>query len=191
MKLFLAGVACVGKTTIGKLVAERLGHPFFDLDAEVERFYGTPIERLQNLCRTRDEFRKKSALVLTELTTRKGIDDFVIALPPRGLMLPYLRVVRRAGARTAVLTDRAENILSRIVFYDIDSKPIAKLLTEAEKPLYLKDIRAELAYFRPSYQKADLTVDLSSTRGIEEAAAKVVGAVLGSRAAPPADKREA
>jgi shikimate kinase len=190
MKLFLAGVACVGKTTLGKLVAERLGHPFFDLDAEVERFYDTSIERLQNRCRDRDEFRKKSALVLTDLTTRRGIDDFVIALPARGLMLPYLRVVRRAGARTVVLTDRAENILSRVVFYDLDSKPIAKLLTQTEKRLYLKEIRAELAYFRPSYRKADLTIDLSSTCGIEEAAAKVVSAVLATRGEPPAGASE-
>jgi len=39
MKIFLLGVSCVGKTTIGKRLAERLGYAFFDLDTEIEQFY--------------------------------------------------------------------------------------------------------------------------------------------------------
>jgi len=34
MKIFLSGVSCVGKSTIGKILAEQLGHNFFDLDKE-------------------------------------------------------------------------------------------------------------------------------------------------------------
>jgi len=34
----LVGPRCSGKTTIGRLLAERLGRPFVDLDAEVVRF---------------------------------------------------------------------------------------------------------------------------------------------------------
>jgi shikimate kinase len=39
MRIFLVGVACVGKTTVGKRLAETLGYPFFDLDEEVEKFW--------------------------------------------------------------------------------------------------------------------------------------------------------
>jgi shikimate kinase len=46
MRIFLAGVSCVGKTTIGAKLADRLGCRFFDLDAEIEGFFGTPIEHL-------------------------------------------------------------------------------------------------------------------------------------------------
>ncbi len=173
MKILLVGVACVGKTTIGKRLAERLDYPFFDLDEEVEKFHGTSIERLQKRCNSMEEFRKKCALVLTYLTTRKCADDFLIALPPRGLMGPYLRVVRQLDGLTVALKDKAENILSRIVFYDIDSNPIEKHLTKAENRLYLKEIKADLAYFGRSYRKADLTVDLSETQGINAAAAEV------------------
>ena len=185
MRILLIGVACVGKTTIGRCLAERLGYPFFDLDEEVERFHGTSIERLQKRWNTMEEFRKKCALVLAYLTTRKCGDDFVIALPPRGLMGPYLRVVRQLDGVTVVaLKDRAENILSRIVFYDVDSNPIEKHLTKAEERLYLKEIKADLAYFGRSYRKADLAVDLSEPHGIEDAAATVERALRARMQSP-------
>ncbi len=173
MKIFLAGVACVGKTTIGKCLAERLDYPFFDLDQQVEEFYGTSIERLQKSSITMDGFRKKAAFVLAHLTTRKGADDFLIVLPPRGLMTPYLQVVRQGNGLTVALKDKAENILSRIVFYDIDSNPIEKHLSEIEKRLYLREIKSDLAYFKRSYERADLMVDLSDTHGVQDAADKV------------------
>jgi shikimate kinase len=47
-RIFLAGVSCVGKTTIGPKLAALLGYRFFDLDVEIERFYEMPIDRLQN-----------------------------------------------------------------------------------------------------------------------------------------------
>ncbi len=36
MRIILVGVACVGKSTIGKLLAEIMGYKFFDFDIEVE-----------------------------------------------------------------------------------------------------------------------------------------------------------
>ena len=36
MRIILVGVSCVGKSTIGKLLAEKLGYKFFDFDFEVE-----------------------------------------------------------------------------------------------------------------------------------------------------------
>ena len=47
MRIFLTGVGCIGKTTVGQKLADLLGCPFFDLDAEVESYFGTSIERLQ------------------------------------------------------------------------------------------------------------------------------------------------
>ena len=106
---------------------------------EVEKFYGISIERLQQRCNTMEDFRKKAALVLTYLRTRKCADNFVIALPPPGLTRPYFRVVREFDGLTVAVKDKAENILSRIVFYNIDSIPIDKHLTNAEKRLHLKE----------------------------------------------------
>lgn len=52
MRIFLTGVSCVGKTTVGTKLAALLVCPFFDLDNEIESFFTTPIEHLQDkLCR--------------------------------------------------------------------------------------------------------------------------------------------
>jgi shikimate kinase len=48
MRIFLAGVSCVGKSAIGAQLAGLLGFRFFDLDIETERFFGISIERLRN-----------------------------------------------------------------------------------------------------------------------------------------------
>lgn len=47
MRVVLVGVGCVGKTTIGRVLAGRLGCPFFDLDEDIEKHFGTSIERAQ------------------------------------------------------------------------------------------------------------------------------------------------
>src|SRR5713101_9485971 len=47
LRVSLVGVSCVGTTTIGRILADRRGWPFFDLDDEIERHFGTSIERLQ------------------------------------------------------------------------------------------------------------------------------------------------
>ena len=61
MRVFLTGVSCVGKTTIGRRVAELLGVKFFDLDHEIETFFGTSIERLQKKFRTIHSYRKEAS----------------------------------------------------------------------------------------------------------------------------------
>ncbi|MGC8474685.1 MAG: shikimate kinase, partial [Candidatus Dormibacteria bacterium] len=44
--LVLAGFMGVGKTTVGRLVADLLGMPFFDLDEEIEQRWGGSIEEI-------------------------------------------------------------------------------------------------------------------------------------------------
>ena len=71
-----------------------------------------------------------------------------------------------------MLTDRPENILSRITFYDIDSNLIDKQLTEEEKKLYLKEIKKDMSYFRQSYHRADCWIDIAG-HDVEGSARKV------------------
>jgi shikimate kinase len=42
MRVFLTGVGCVGKTTIGRRLAELMEINFFDLDTEIEQFFECP-----------------------------------------------------------------------------------------------------------------------------------------------------
>lgn len=176
MRIFLTGVGCVGKTAIGKTMAALLGVRFFDLDEEMESFFETSIERLQNRFLTAHSFRNEAAKALVHLLSRPESRDCVIALPPSGLMGGYLRAIKKADGITVVITDKPENILARIRFYDIDSRPIEKKLTPREKKLCLREIREDITYFRTSYRRATLAVDISGLNA-DQAARKVKEAV--------------
>lgn len=184
MRIFLTGVGCVGKSTIGKKLAELLGIRFFDLDDEIENFFGISIERLQNRFLTTHSFRDEAAKALVNLLNRPESRDCVIALPPSGLMGGYLRAIKKANGTTVVVADKPENILDRIRFFDIDSRPIEKSLTPKEKKLYLREIRKDITYFRASYQRANLKVDISgldpdqAARKVKEAVEKLKGKVI-------------
>ena len=184
MRIFLTGVSCVGTTTIGKKMGELLGVRFFDLDNEVESFFETSIERLQDRFLTIHSFRNEAAKALVHLLNRPESRDCVIALPPSGLMGGYLRAIKKANGITAVVTDKPENILERIRFYDIDSRPIEKKLTPKEKKLYLREIKKDITYFRTSYQRANLQVDISgldpdqAARKVKEAVEEINGKVM-------------
>jgi hypothetical protein len=87
-------------------------------------------------------------------------------------MLHYWNMVKRAKGTVVVLADTPERILDRIIFYDENSRPIEKTLNDREKRLYLNQIRQDISYFRRSYQKAHVTVDISGL-GRRESAIKV------------------
>jgi shikimate kinase len=176
MRLLLTGVSCVGKTTIGKKLGKFLGANFFDLDNEIESFFGTSIERLQNRFLTMHSFRNEAAKALVDLLNWPESQDCVIALPPSGLMGGYLRAIKKANGTTVVVTDKPENILQRIRFYDIDSRLIEKKLTPKEKKLYLGEIKKDITYFRTSYQRANLQIDISGLNA-DKAARKVKEAI--------------
>lgn len=106
------------KHRLGKKMGEFLGINFFDLDQEIESFFGTSIEHLQDRFLTMHSFRNEAAKALENLLNRPDRKNCVIALPPSGLMGGYLRVVKKASGTTIVVTDKPENILERIRFYD-------------------------------------------------------------------------
>jgi shikimate kinase len=72
------------------------------------------------------------------------------------------------GKTTVVLTDAPENILNRIMFYDMDSRPIEKRLTHKERQLYLREIKKDITYVRKTYDRVDI-----SGLNAEESAEKV------------------
>ena len=175
--MYLTGVSCVGKTAIGRDLASLRSTPFFDLDAEVERYFGDSIERLQNRFLTGQSFRNEAAKALSALLSKPQSTSAVIALPPSGLMGGYWRVVKMSRGKTVALTDTPENILARIAFYDVDSKPIEKECTDEEKRWYLREIRKDITYFGKTYTRADYRVYIA---GLDASAAaqKVQNVVL-------------
>src|SRR5262245_35089095 len=92
-------------------------------------------------------------------------------------MRGYWKVVKTVqDPMIVVLDDTPENILKRITFFDDDSQPIQKTLSDREKRLYFKDIKEDIAYFRFSYRRAHLWVDIAGCDP-DDAALKVKDAV--------------
>jgi len=175
-KILITGVSCVGKSSIGRRLAEILDCVFYDLDVELEHHFHMPISRLKALSLTGYSFRQKASRVLGRILHENCDRNLIVALPPSGLRDWYWKVIKKHGAIVIVLSDTPENILRRIVFYDDDSNRIEKELDERERALYLREIRKDIAYFRRFYGKANFHVDLSGA-GVAESTEKVKAAL--------------
>ncbi|MBN2776066.1 MAG: hypothetical protein JXR36_00395 [Bacteroidales bacterium] len=163
MILYFVGISCVGKTTIGKLVAQKLGFSFFDLDLEIQYYYGSPIERIQDECLTMNDYRKKGSVVLDMLFSKHN--DCVIAGTPSGLKFSYLKVYRKHKKKDLIsicLKDSHVNVLNRLEFYDKDSNPIIEIMDDYKRAGYLNKIREDCEYFKNSYMKADLLINIKN-----------------------------
>lgn len=165
MIIYIVGISCVGKTTIGRMLAEKIKYSFFDLDEEIENYYQKPIERIQDECLTMNGYRQKASVVLDKLFSETI--DSVISGAPSGLKYSYLQVYKRHKGKelfSICLNDSYDNILDRLTFYDKDSNPIIERLNESKKKRYLKEIRADFNYFKDSYQRADFQINIENVK---------------------------
>jgi shikimate kinase len=159
MRIILVGVACVGKSTIGKLLAEIMGYKFFDFDIEVEermREHISSIKKRTLAFNDEKGYRDEVKHILDDILS-KNKDKIVIAMPPGGLFQSYSAIINKhSDVLTIALKDKAENILERLTFYDDESKPIYNVLNKRNKPLYLREIKKDIEYFSRIYRKAKL-----------------------------------
>ena len=99
---------------------------------------------------------------MQHVLSREDSCDCVIALPPSGLLGGYWKVINETrDATIIVLRDSPENILERITFYDIDSRPVQRNLTDRERDLYLREIKRDITYFSRSFRRAHASVDIT------------------------------
>lgn len=159
MRLYFVGVPCVGKSTIGKLVADRLGYFFVDFDLEVERRTGSHIEALKAACVGYDPervYRNRVKHILVDLL-EKHPKDLVIAMPPGGLFGEYSRILQKhPDVVTIDLQDDPIHILNRLAFYDEETKPIEVHLDDLARANYSDDILRDIQYYRVPNRKARL-----------------------------------
>lgn len=167
MIIYLAGVSCVGKTTIGKELAKQNHWQFFDLDEQVEQYYHLSIERLQNLYGGMSGYRQQAVKVLQQILISNLNGIILIALSPAGLMRPYLKTVQESKGVVVLLQDSHKNILERLAFFDIDSKPMNVLISPEQKPLYLRNIKRDIAYYKRSFKHAHLVVEINNLSILE------------------------
>lgn len=172
MRILLVGVACIGKSTVGKLLAEMMEYKFFDFDLEVEERMNEHISSIKkrtlafiNEKGYRDEVKHILADILS-----KNPDKIVIAMPPGGLFQSYTAIINKhPDVLTIALKDKAENILERLTFYDDETKPIYNVLNKKNRPLYLSEIKKDIEYFSRTYRKAKLHFNVDGMTANEAA----------------------
>jgi shikimate kinase len=110
MILTLIGYRATGKTTLARLLAERLGWDWIDADAEIERRAGKSIARI-----FADDgepaFRDIESAVIADLCRR---DRLVLAAGGGAPLRPANRQAMRKAGKVVWLTARPETILARM-----------------------------------------------------------------------------
>jgi shikimate kinase len=159
IKIYIVGVSCVGKSTIGKLLAEKTGFAFYDFDDEIEKYFGKPIEYIQEDHMFPYSFRQETRVVLHDLLNKK--EDAAISSIPSGFRDNYLREYKKSSkvsGNTFIsinITDKPENILKRITFYDKESRLLDVNLSDREKAFYYKELKKDITFFKKFNSRAD------------------------------------
>lgn len=94
MNLILSGMPRCGKSTLGKAVAEKLGHTYIDIDHEMERIHGLPTRQLYTQV-GETAFRRKEHQVIAKLAP---LTPSVIVLGGGSLLLTEnIRILKTIG----------------------------------------------------------------------------------------------
>ena len=162
----------MGKSTIGRIVAERLGVRFVDTDLFVESRYHATISSMIGCCGI-DKFRKRERVALLELlqeedtliATGGGLptwEDNMDRMLARGLVV-YLR------SSLDILTDRLYSVRA--------TRPAVADKTRSEVRDYLERVSQKR---EPHYSRAQVVVPIGHLRTAEEermAAEQVIEAI--------------
>lgn len=138
-RIFLVGPMGVGKTTVGKLLAEELGLAFIDCDQVIEDRAGASIAWIFDM-EGEAGFRDRETRVLEELTNRAGV---LLAtgggVVTRASNRTYLRrhgVVVYLNASVELLVERTAKDKRRPLLQQADPAQIHAKLNKERDPLY-------------------------------------------------------
>jgi XRE family transcriptional regulator, aerobic/anaerobic benzoate catabolism transcriptional regulator len=151
-RVALVGLRGAGKSTIGPLLAERLGLPFLELDALIEEAAGLPMPQIFEI-HGESYFRR-----LERETLRRHLGEPAAAVLATGGGLvtePETYALLRERCRTVWLAAAPEDHYHRVLDQG-DERPMAG------NPHAMAELRALLDARRPLYAQAGLTVDTSS-----------------------------
>lgn len=149
--IFLVGLMGAGKTSVGRMLAKRMGKDFYDTDMEIERVTGVKIPVIFDI-EGESGFRGREEKMIKKLTSLQGI---VLATGGGAVLSPANRDRLRAGGHVIYLRASSEDLWRRT------RRDRNRPLLQTANPLArLRELHAQRD---PLYQEvADLTVDTGS-----------------------------
>jgi thiamine-phosphate diphosphorylase len=160
-RVYLVGFMGSGKTSVGRRVAERLGIPFVDLDAEIERTSGRTVRALFE-SEGEPSFREREAMYLAATAA-----------------LPHAIVSTGGGCYAREENRRGIAGLGISIFLDTPfSVVLARLSNKMDRPLFQTPEQAARLWAErdPFYRMGSVRVALT-TETVEEASDRVLAAL--------------
>ena len=156
-KIILVGMMGAGKTTIGKLLSNKLGYDFIDLDKVIEEKSGVKINTIFEI-EGEAGFRERELQVLSDsiekdkviISTGGGI---VTNEKSRTQLIKHNALIIYLKANLLTLCNRLKNDNSRPILNVDDKEQVIKRILEEREPYY-QDL-------------ADMDVDTSHMKSID------------------------
>lgn len=161
MRIYLTGFMGAGKTTVGRLLAGRLGWAFLDLDERIEQRAARSVREIFESA-GEPEFRR---LEREALAATFGADRLVVAAGGGTFADPGVLEAARAGGLVVFLNPPFATLVARI-----------GALGKPDRPLF-RDEASALALYRerlPGYRRADLTIDVGAAELPEELVSRIL-----------------
>ena len=148
--IVLVGMPASGKSSVGRILAERLGRPFVDTDELVARRLGMPVPAYLDR-HGEPAFRAAEARAVEEACVEKGA---IIAAGGGAVLDPLNRWARWHHGTVAWLDAPPEMLVARL-----RADPLAR---PTFQPYSVDRLRSVLAERAAAYRAADLRVDASA-----------------------------
>jgi XRE family transcriptional regulator, aerobic/anaerobic benzoate catabolism transcriptional regulator len=150
-RIALIGLRGGGKSTLGRLVAERLGVPFIELDREIEKRSGATLSEIFDMF-GQETFRRAEREALDDVLRRH--ESFVVATSGSIVTEPGTLEVLLASCFTAWVRAEPDEHMKRVMAQG-DMRPMANSARAME------DLISILRSREPLYAKAEVALSTS------------------------------
>lgn len=161
MRIYLTGFMGAGKTTVGRILAQRLGYPYVDLDQQIEGRAG---------CSVREIFERDGEGAFRQLEREELARTLQL---PRGVVATGGGTVAAAGNLELIHDDGI------CVWLNVPFNVIAARLGgrgRSDRPLFRDELQAFSLYRQrlAAYRRADLEVEVRPGESAAEVAARII-----------------
>ena len=137
--VFLVGLMAVGKSSVGRQLADELGYAFYDSDQEVETRAGAEIAWIFDV-EGEDGFRERETQVINELTPMDGIvlatGGGVVLREENRHVLSDRGHVAYLTSPVSLLAERTRKDRRRPLLRDVDPATTLETFARERGPLY-------------------------------------------------------